>query len=290
MSELVKLVMTTFTDPMMGLSYECEPVFRKLETHFPGMLEFRYVMAGLVRDVHALLDPDDLRCGEDFAIRNYNRRLARIYESEEDISGMPVNMVDFHLFSTEHISSLPLNLAYKAAQLACPEKADLYLYNLRYATIVDCKPTTHWAELLEVARSTGIDAKTFAGHYTDGSAQKALEGDLAHCRKLGIRTLPAYMLAYGDNSMVVQQLIGYNAFAELISELSEGLLQPRSVTPSLESIRQFIAAHPLISPIELFEAYDFASADDVVPFLKPLLDTGCIARRHIPPGVFITKI
>ena len=42
----------TFTDPMMGLSYECEPIFRKLETHFPGRIEFIYVMSGLVRNVY----------------------------------------------------------------------------------------------------------------------------------------------------------------------------------------------------------------------------------------------
>ena len=46
-----QVLITTFTDPMMGLSWECEPVFRKLETHFRNKLEFRYLMAGLVRDV-----------------------------------------------------------------------------------------------------------------------------------------------------------------------------------------------------------------------------------------------
>ncbi|MBR6889302.1 MAG: hypothetical protein IKN16_12805 [Selenomonadaceae bacterium] len=49
-----KITLVTFTDPMMGLSYECEPIFRKLETHFDGKIEFHYVMSLLVRDVYEL--------------------------------------------------------------------------------------------------------------------------------------------------------------------------------------------------------------------------------------------
>ena len=64
-----KITLVTFTDPMMGLSYECEPIFRKLETHFADKVEFRYVMSGLVRDVYQFVDPDDLKRGKSFAIR-----------------------------------------------------------------------------------------------------------------------------------------------------------------------------------------------------------------------------
>lgn len=151
-----KISLTTFTDPMMGLSYECEPVFRKLETHFQNQIEFKYVMSGLVRNVYDFVDPADLPLGNDVAIRRYNDRLAKIYESEESIMGMPINMTNFHLFSTEHTSSMPLNLAYKAAQLVDEEKANQFLYNLRYATIVDTRPTTQREEILEVVRKTGI--------------------------------------------------------------------------------------------------------------------------------------
>ena len=49
-----KITLVTFTDPMMGLSYEYEPIFRKLETHFGGKIEFHYVMSLLIRDVYEL--------------------------------------------------------------------------------------------------------------------------------------------------------------------------------------------------------------------------------------------
>ena len=153
----MKVTITTFTDPMMGLSYECEPMFRKLETHFGDGIEFQYVMSGLVRDVYRFVDQKDLLHSKDEAIRRYNKRLAKIYEDEENISGMPVNMNDFRLFDTEHTSSMPLNLAYKTSQLTAPDKADLLLYNLRYATIVDCRATTHLDDIAEVVRKTVIE-------------------------------------------------------------------------------------------------------------------------------------
>ena len=30
----MKVIITTFTDHMMGLSYECKPLFRRLEAHY----------------------------------------------------------------------------------------------------------------------------------------------------------------------------------------------------------------------------------------------------------------
>ena len=149
-----KITITTFTDPMMGLSWEYEPTFRKLETHFSGKIEFRYIMSVLVPDVYRLVNCGDLNVSEEFALKNYNERLAKIYESEEAISGMPINMNDFHLFSVEHTSSRPLNLAYKAVQLIDRSKANLFLYNLRYATVFECRQTTKLDEILEVVKKT----------------------------------------------------------------------------------------------------------------------------------------
>ena len=67
MAEKISLV--TFTDPMMGLSYECAPIFRKLETHFADEIEFHFVMSLLVRDVYELFAPDDLKLGKATAIK-----------------------------------------------------------------------------------------------------------------------------------------------------------------------------------------------------------------------------
>lgn len=113
-----QIILTTFTDPMMGLSYEQEPVYEKLAEHYGDHLIFKYVMAGLVRDVSDFMLPSELSLPAAEGIRQYNKRLAGIYKDEESIGGLPINMDDFHLFDENHRSSYPLCIAYKAAQLA----------------------------------------------------------------------------------------------------------------------------------------------------------------------------
>lgn len=285
-----KITLTTFTDPMMGLSYECEPIFRKLETHFAGQIEFKYSMGLLVRNVYELCDCNELAQSPALGLHHYNARLAKIYESEESISGMPINMDGFCLFSTEETSSLPLNLAYKAAQLTAPELADRFLYNLRYATIVDTRPTTKLEEILKVVRQTGINEKQFLQHYQDSSAETALDSDLTRMHALGIHTLPAYLLQYDGKQMVIKQLIGYDTFVAAIRQISDGCIYPQPVMQSLQSVSQLLEQHPLISPIEVREALDFHSIDDVRQFIQPLIDSREITIRDVKRGWFIEKV
>ena len=285
-----KITLTTFTDPMMGLSYECEPIFRKLETHFAGQIEFKYSMGLLVRNVYELCDCNELAQSPALGLHHYNDRLAKIYESEESISGMPINMDGFCLFSTEETSSLPLNLAYKAAQLTAPELADRFLYNLRYATIVDTRPTTKLEEILKVVRQTGINEKLFLQHYQDSSAETALDSDLTRMHALGIHTLPAYLLQYDGKQMVIKQLIGYDTFVAAIRQISDGCIYPQPVMQSLQSVSQLLEQHPLISPIEVREALDFHSIDDVRQFIQPLMDSREITIRDVKRGWFIEKV
>lgn len=281
----MKLTVSVFTDPMMGLSYECEPMFRRLETHFSGQIEFKYVMSGLVRDVYQFVDKRDLALGKTEAIRRYNTRLAKIYEDEEAISGMPINMNGFRLFDTEHTSSTPLNLAYKAAQLIAPEKADLFLYNLRYATIVECRPTTHLEEILRVVRKTEVDTDSFLSAYNDGSAQAELNKDFSLGQQLGIHSLPSYLVQYGEKAWLIQTL-AYEDFVSVISDISDGKIQPIKIEKSLDKIKELIEKHPLISPIEIQKAFDFESIEAVRQYIKPRADIEIINAQR---GWFIKK-
>ncbi len=206
-----KLTVTTFTDPMMGLIYECEPIYDRLEAAYP-QIRFRWVMSLLVRDVS-----DFMLHGE--SIEEYNRRLAKIYESESAVGGLPINMPELRLFDSTHRSSKPLCLAYKAAQLADGSKADIFLKALRHATVVDVRPTTHFDEILRVVRNTGINEEAFIMHYKDGSAETALAEDIAFTREIGIRTLPSYMIQYGENMVIVRSLIDYENFVSIIEQL-----------------------------------------------------------------------
>ena len=286
MTEKISLV--TFTDPMMGLSYECEPILRKLETHFPDKIEFHYVMCVLVRDVYEFVTPEEMTLGNEAAIKSYNARLAEIYKSEENLGGLPINMTDFKLFSVTETSSKPLNVAYKAAQISDADKAENFLYNLRYATIVDCRPTTKLAEILKVAVKTGLDVKKFLAAYNDGRAEKNLQADLQRCLQLDIQALPNYLIQYKSKGALARDLIGYETFVRLIDELSD--VKPVSPEKNLETLRRLLNRHPLISSMELREAFDFDDVEQVKNFIAPLVDSGEIKIIDAGRGWFAEKI
>lgn len=213
-----KIILTVFTDPMMGLSFESEPIMDRLQEEYGERIEFRYVMSLLVRDVSDFMLPEERAMEPEAGIKRYCRRLAAIYKSEEPIGGLPINMEGFCLFDSSHRTSRPLCLAYKAAQLTSPEKADSFLLALRHATVLDCRPTTHMEEILNVVRKTGLDEDSFILHYQDGSAEAALEKDLAFGRSLNIRTLPAYLIQYKEKALQLQSF-RYQDFVSVCGQL-----------------------------------------------------------------------
>lgn len=215
-----KLILTVFTDPMMGLSYESEPIIERLQKEYAGQIEIRYVMSVLVRDVSDFMLPEELALEPEESIRRYCKRLAQIYKSEESIGGLPINMEGFCLFDTEHRSSKPLCLAYKAAQLTAPAKADAFLTALRHATVLEGRPTTHEDEILRVVHEIGIDEVVFMKHLQDGSAEDALAQDMALTRRIGIRSLPSYILQQEEKALIIQSF-DYLDFVMAIKEIQK---------------------------------------------------------------------
>jgi len=214
-----QIILTTFTDPMMGLSYECEPVYEQLADLYKDRITFRYVMSGLVRDVSDFMLPEELAMPPEDGIQAYNKRLAEIYQSEEAIGGLPMNMEGFHLFDVAHRSSYPLCVAYKAAQLTDPQKADAYLYRLRRSMILEGRQTTLDDELISIAEEAGININLFRRHYMDGSALAAFKVDLENTRSMGIHSLPACLVQCGKRSALVSGMIGLHGFTTVIAQL-----------------------------------------------------------------------
>ena len=211
-----RIILTVFTDPMMGLSYESEPILERLQTEYADRIEIRYVMSMLVRDVADFMLPEERAMEPEAGILRYCKRLAQIYKSEESIGGLPINMDGFCLFDADHRSSRPLCLAYKAAQLADPQKADVFLKALRHATVLNCRPTTHYDEILRVVHEAGVDETSFERAYRDGRAQAALDNDLALTRRLRVHSLPAYLIQHGDKALMMQSF-HYQEFVNAIN-------------------------------------------------------------------------
>lgn len=208
-----------FTDPMMGLSYEHEPVLEALRTSYGKRLRIRYVMAGLVRDVADFMTPAERALGADEGIRQYNKRLARIYLQEIPVGGLPMHMEDFHLFDARHRSSYPLDIAYEAARLTAPDKADRYLYALRRATILEGRQTTKQEELVKLAGEAGLPAADFQAALQNGKALAAFRKDLSLAAACRIHSLPSYLIRMADKELLVSGLPGLQEFQNLIRQV-----------------------------------------------------------------------
>ena len=128
-------------------------------------------------------------------------------------------MKGFQLFDAEHRSSWPLDIAYEAAKLTEPEKAKAFFRNLQYATIVETRQTTKEEEILRVAGKSGLNGKSFLQALHDGSAEEEFHKDLAYTRSLGICSLPAFDIQYGDKTVLIKSLISYEIFTEIINRI-----------------------------------------------------------------------
>lgn len=125
-------------------------------------------------------------------------------------------MEGFRLFDKDHRSSYPLDIAFHAAKLTDPSKAQRYYHNLQTATIVNTRQTKKEEELVKIAEETGIDPETFIQHFHDGSAAKAFEVDPALCRTLNIHSLPAFLIQTETKSVLVQGLLSFEQFSRII--------------------------------------------------------------------------
>lgn len=285
-----RLKISIFTDPMMGLSYESEPFFRKLETHFGDRIEVQPIMSGLVRNVYDFVNPNDLTVGEHYAIERYLPSLAAIYNAERAISGMPIAMEKLELFSTERTSSVPLNLAYKAVERIAPDKAEAFLYRLRFATIVEVRPTTKLDELARVAEQVGVNQADFLTAYHSPETEATLAEDFGRREQLRLFSLPAYLFEYKGQSLLAKGVLDDKALFELVEKITNGELKPQPPEATTENVRKLFARHPLIAEVELRYAFDLADGNGVYSLIQPLLEKGGIRRIEMAGGVFFEKV
>jgi len=210
---------TLFSDPMMGLAYECESALDGLARALDGRLELTHAMVVLVRDVADFMDEDELALPAAEGIARYTRRLARIYLSEVEVGGLPVRMDGFRLFDEGHRSSLPLCLAFEAARIASPERAEAYLRAMRRATVVEGRQTAREGVTREVAAECGIDLEAFDRALRGGAAREALRADEALAASLGVRALPALLVQTMGRAVLTTPLAGLKRLRELVGDM-----------------------------------------------------------------------
>jgi predicted DsbA family dithiol-disulfide isomerase len=273
-----------FTDPVCTWCWGSEPVLRKLETRFGEQVKISYIMGGLVQDITSFYDSHNDIGGDP---ERSNKNIAKHWVDASERHGMPVRSEGFKLFSREHPSTYPQNIAYKAAQMQDQALANKFLRRIREASAAEARQTNTTEVLLELASEVGLDIARFLNDFTHGSAQKDFEQDLAITAKYGARGFPSFLLKYGEKEMLIRGYKRYEDFKALIGHLSAGEIQEHPVPADEGSIMAFITRYGSVAPIEIQMTFDL-SDDELKTVIDSLFNKQLIQKREAGNGYFIS--
>ena len=281
-----KVIITNVTDPVCPWCWGEEPYFRKLETHFPNLIIWRNVMGGLVEDLNknkpADMDATAYYNKENKDFINHCRETAEKHH-------MPIKVEGFKLFSETENSSFPLCIAFKAAQMANMEKADLFLYNLRAAAMAEARQAITESELIAIADESGIDIAAFLDPLNDGSAEKAFWKDVEEAISMKVEVFPTFVFEYEGKKMPLKSFRDYNTMTAMIKAVSGGKLLPQAVTYSPEALFELMETHPRLAAEEVKEAFDFVDIEAMETAIAPLLNTGELIKQPADNSYFVRK-
>lgn len=263
-----QLTLTQFTDPVCTWCWGSEPIIRKLQWRLGDQINISYIMGGLVDDIREFYDrANDI--GGDPEESNVN--IAQHWLEASEKHGMPVRTDGFELFTDQHPSSYPQNIAYKAAQMQSQERANKFLRRIREATATEARQTNRRDELVGLASEVGLDIALFIEKLEDGSAREAFNKDLRFARKHHIRAFPSFRLSYKNEHMILHGYQSYEALKALIKNTTDGRLNERPVQKSEEAVLEFINYFESAAPVEIKTAFDL-SDEEMDCLLTPLFN------------------
>ena len=281
-----KIHITVFTDPLCPWCWGEEPFLRRLETHFPHQLVFKNVMGGLVEDLNKQVPAD--KTAADY-IAHINNEVAEHALESEKKHHMPVQMSGVEVYSEQQPSSFPANIAYKAAQLADPTRADLFLYNLRVAAFAQRRNILDEGELMTIADETGIDIAAFLEHMNDGSAEKAFENDFQLTAESNIEYFPTFFFHYEGREMKLKSYRTYDELSAVIKALTKGACSPVAAPYTPDALTAFMEEHPRMAAEEVRQAFDFDTIAAVEETVAPLIAEGKLIREDAGTSFFLVR-
>ena len=284
-----KVVITNFTDPLCTWCWGLEPVFRKLETHFPGDIEFHYVMGGLVENIEEKWDPANGIGHAD--IPRINQQIEAHWKDAARRHGMPVKGTGFTLFSREYPSTYPQNIAYKAAQMVDAKKADRFLRRMREASAAEYLMTSHPDVINQLAAEAGLDLEKFHKHLEDGSAEKAFKDDLRITRAFGVTGFPTCLVSYGDKQVLLRGYNDYETFVKVIEMASNGKVKPvESLSLNDTAMLDFIKDHGRMALAEVKEAFDFPDIKTADAWVRKMEKDGKVKINPVGESYFVDPV
>ncbi|RXJ44288.1 ClpXP adapter SpxH family protein [Gelidibacter gilvus] len=186
-----------YTDPICSSCWGIEPQLRKLKLEYGNAIEFEYRMGGLLPDWNynsgGIGKPSDVAGHWDEVSVHYD---------------MPI---DGDLWLEDPLdSSYPPSIAFKAAELQDPEKALLFLREMKELVFLHKKNIAKWEHLEVAAKKVGLNTEKLKTDF-ENNAKALFEEDLKLGRELGVRGFPT--LFFVDNTGQKEIVYGTRPYA-----------------------------------------------------------------------------
>ncbi|MBK5239643.1 DsbA family protein [Clostridium sp.] len=281
--EKKKLEIIEFTDPVCTWCWGSEPILRKIETRFGNQVKIKYVMGGLVKDIRDFYDSYNHIGGD---AERSNQEIAKHWFGASSRHGMPVKVEGFKLFSEDHPSTYPQNIAFKAAQFENQQLADKFLRRMREASASEAKQTNKQEILIELASEVGLDIAQFISRIEDGSAETEFKKDLQTTRKYGVSGFPAFLIRYGEKEMLIKSFQGFEAFKSIIQSVTNHEIIDTVPEKTEENLLMFIRKYGRVAPVEIQLSFDLNEVE-VNELLEQLIEKNLCRKVAAGNGSFI---
>lgn len=196
-----------YTDPICSSCWGIEPQLRKLKLEYGNAIDIDYRMGGLLPDWSynsgGISSPADVASHWDEVSLHYDMPIDGDLWLED-----PMN------------SSYPSSIAFKAAQLQDPQKAILFMREMREMMFLEKKNLAKWENMSKAAEKVGLDVSLLKSDF-EGKANDLFQEDLKLGQELGVRGFPTmFFVDEAGNQEIVYGTRPYALYEMAILKLN----------------------------------------------------------------------
>ncbi len=277
-----KLELIQYTDPYCTWCWGAEPMLKKVEQVYKDQVSMTFKMGGLVADIKTFFDSSNRIGGS-----KWYEQVAAHWLDASSRHGMPVDEKIFFDLADSDFSTLPANIAYKAALFQDQLLANKFLRRMREGAAAERRAIQRLDVQLELAEEVGLDGERFVADIASGKAVNAFEEDLRECRERGVHGFPTFLVR---NPVTGEELLlkGHRQFSEISDahhKIGGDDLQPDVPMADRKSILAFVLRSTNTAPREVAEVFDLHEAE-MRRHLDALISDGALHKRLVGNGLF----
>lgn len=282
-----KICIEIFTDPFCSWCWGSEPELRALESLYGDNLTIKIRMGALVPDIR---EAEDIYHAQERGFAYANSKMVRYWPKPAAETQMPMEAAGFSLFSEDHPSGFPINIAYKAAELSADtHTAHAYLRRLREGIFVDSALVNRPEVQVALASELGLDGERFKHQLDSGMAEKAFWDDVERGEALQIDLYPTYIINYRGESERLKGYILYEQLDSAIQRLSHGKIKASPLEQTPEALVKLLDKYPRLAPAEIRRLFGFETVADAAVWGKELADIGIVALKNAGDRFLVEK-